>query len=111
MHKSQKDSMVQQQTADIPSDIAQQPGIQGQLSEGAHSPAPAPAFDAAAYAAAAAVRTSSPGECTDYTHCCFLIYCLGVYLCMSHWRMVCAICKLLEVISFSCVLKVIGWSL
>ena len=75
MHRSQKDSMVQQQTADIPSDIAQQPGIQGQLSEGAHSPAPAPAFDAAAYAAAAAVRTSSPGESINI-RCCFLVYSL-----------------------------------
>ena len=57
---SQKDDIVQQQTAELPADMAQQPNAQGQ--EGPpRANSPAPAFDAAAYASAAAVRTNSPG--------------------------------------------------
>ena len=77
MHKSQKDSMIQQQTAEVPSDVARQQGPDGL--QRPNSPAHAPAFDSAAYAAAAAVRTSSPGEstcscCSWSCHCLCAIY-------------------------------------
>lgn len=79
MHKSQKDSMVQQQTAEVPSDVARQQGPDGLQRPNSPAPAPAPAFDSAAYAAAAAVRTSSPGAstcscCSWSCHCLCAIY-------------------------------------